>query len=159
MNSPEIQNLARQLIASEAVPDTTCSENSGASFVVAVQVIEKLRLRLIKLAGVDGFSSLLSRALAMAKVHASALQPLSVCADGSLAGVEEITSNIAAEDDLSEKKTTESAGTILVASLLKLLMTFIGESLTLGLVRDAWPDASMTNTAIDRTDWGTEDKP
>ena len=36
------------------------------------------------------------------------------------------------------------AGTSIVARLLELLVTFIGEPLTLRLVRDAWPDAPVT---------------
>ena len=32
---------------------------------------------------------------------------------------------------------------IMVAELLKLLVMFIGEPLTLSLVREAWPDASI----------------
>jgi hypothetical protein len=41
-----------------------------------------------------------------------------------------------------------------VAHLLDLLVTFIGAPLTLRLLRNKWPDASM-----DRTDLRTEEKP
>jgi hypothetical protein len=46
------------------------------------------------------------------------------------------------------------AGTVLVAHLLELLVTFIGAPLTLNLVRDKWPDASMGGA-----DLRTEEKP
>ena len=38
------------------------------------------------------------------------------------------------------------AGVVVVAQLLGLLVTFIGEPLTLRLVRDAWPDAPVDET-------------
>jgi hypothetical protein len=49
--SPEIQDLARRLLAFEAARDNS----SAARADVAVRVIAELRLRLIKFAGVDGF--------------------------------------------------------------------------------------------------------
>ena len=100
---------------------------------VATQVIEELRLRLIRLAGVDGFRSLLSRALTLAKAEAPSLNMAHVSADGSVEGFDKIEGAGAATQ----------AGTVLVAHLLELLVTFIGAPLTLRLVRDAWPDASM----------------
>ena len=47
-------------------------------------------------------------------------------------------------DEIKHDKDTEElemGGVVLVAHLLGLLATFIGESLTLRLARDAWPDA------------------
>jgi hypothetical protein len=38
------------------------------------------------------------------------------------------------------------AGVVVVAQLLGLLMTFVGEPLMLRIVRDAWPDASIAGT-------------
>jgi hypothetical protein len=38
-------------------------------------------------------------------------------------------------------ETAKKGGTLLVAQLLGLLVTFIGQALTLRLVRDLWPDA------------------
>lgn len=39
----------------------------------------------------------------------------------------------------------------MLAELLGLLVSFIGESLTLTLVREAWPDASMDPTPTDKS--------
>jgi hypothetical protein len=39
-----------------------------------------------------------------------------------------------------------------VAHLLELLVTFIGAPLTLSLVRDKWPDASMDGTDLRTTE-------
>ena len=128
--SPETQDLARRLLASEAAHD-----NSSATGVDgAARVIEELRLRLTKLAGVDGFRALLSRALTLATAEVPSLNTVQVSADGSLEGFEGIEASEAVAGQ---------AGAGLVAQLLELLTTFIGEALTLRLIRDSWPDASM----------------
>jgi hypothetical protein len=141
--SPEIQNLARRLLALKSAHDNL----SDARVDTAVQVIEELRLRLIKLAGVDGFRSLLSRALTLAKAEVLSLNMAHVREDGSLEGFEGI--------ELSQEAgVATQAGTVLVAHLLELLVTFIGAPLTLRLVRDTWPDASMNEA-----DLRSEEKP
>ena len=84
--SPETQGLARRLLAFQAA-----HHNSSATGVDgAARVIEELRLRLIKLAGIDGFRALLSRALTLAKAEVPSLNMVQVSADGSLEGVEGI---------------------------------------------------------------------
>lgn len=145
MASPEIQELARQLLAFEAVRIGA----SDAPEAVAVRVIGELRLRLIKLAGVDGFHSLLSRALAKARGEESCLNAVHISADGSLVGFGSIGQNTG--DSLEAR---EQAGLVLVAHLLELLVIFIGESLTLGLVHDSWPEASISGL-----DWKTGENP
>ncbi len=141
--SPEIQDLARRLIAFEAARD----HSSDARADTAVKVIEELRLRLIKFAGVDGFRSLLFRALTLAKAEVPSLNTVQVCADGSVEGFDGIEGS-------QEAGAAGQAGIVLVAHLLELLVTFIGAPLTLRLVRDTWPDASM-----DGADLRTEEKP
>jgi hypothetical protein len=96
---------------------------------------------LTKLAGATGYRSLISRAVVMAKSQVSVLAPVQVRGDGSLEGLEEI-----AQQDVE-------AGVAVMAQLLSLLVIFIGESLTLVLVRDAWPDAPL-----DKTDLRAEEK-
>jgi hypothetical protein len=141
--SPEIQDLARRLLAFEAKH----LNSSDARVDVAVQVIEELRMRLIRFAGVDGFRSLLSRALALAKAEVPSLNIVHVGADGSLEGFDGIEGSEGAG-------TATQAGIILVAHFLELLVTFIGEPITLRLVRDKWPEASL-----DGADLRTEEKP
>lgn len=140
MASPEIQNLAQRLFAFEAAHDNALDANAARDDV-AVQIVAELRRRLIKLAGVDGFRSLLSRALALAKAEVPALQNVRVGADGSLEGF----------DGVEPIQEPAQAGRVLVTHLLELMVAFIGESLTLRLVRDAWPDASL-NEANSRTE-------
>ena len=98
-----------------------------------MRVCEKLRTALGKLAGSEGATALLRRALALARLEARALDAVNVTADGRLHGLEEV-----ANGDHGD----EAAGEI-IAHLLHLLDTFIGRSLTLRLVRNAWPDASF----------------
>ena len=136
--SPEIQDLARRLLAFEAAHDNS----SAAGVEVAVRVIEELRMRLIKLAGVDGFRSLLSRALTLAKAEVHSLSMVQVRADGSVEGFDGI------EGSQEEAGAATQAGIVLVANLLELLVTFIGAPLTLRLVRDKWPDASMAGADL-----------
>jgi len=141
--SPEIQDLARRLLAFEAAHDNSSDVRLG----IAVQVTEELRMRLIRLAGVDGFRSLLSRALTLAKAEVPSLNMVHVGAEGSLEGFDVI-------EQSQEAGAAGQAGLVLVAHLLELLVTFIGAPLTLRLVRDKWPDASMNGA-----DLRTEEKP
>jgi len=65
------------------------------------------------------------RALTLAKREASILDGVQVKEDGSLEGL---------TGEAMEQ------GEVLVAHLIGLLETFIGEALTLRLLHDAWPD-------------------
>ena len=128
--SPKVQDLARRLLAFEADQQNS----TDVRVDVAVQVIEELRVRLIKLAGIVGFRSLLSRALTLAKAEAPSLNMVHVSVDGSLKGFDGI-------EQSQEPAAAVQAGTVLVAHLLELLVTFIGQPLTLRLIRDKWPEA------------------
>lgn len=101
----------------------------------AVRVCEKLRISLTRFAGADGFTSLLRRALALARSEVPVLHGMQVKADGSLEGLEELVAD-------HSSRGVEAAAAI-TTHLLGLLVTFIGEPLTLRLVREAWPDAAL----------------
>lgn len=148
--SSEIQNLARRLVTSEAAHEAAHDNASDARGDVTVQVIEALRLRLVRLVGVDGFRSLLSRALTLAKSESPSLHTAHVRVDGSLDGFDEM--------EQSGEAVTGQAGGVLVAHLLQLLVTFIGEPLTLRLVRDTWPDASLNGEDLRSEDLRGEEK-
>jgi hypothetical protein len=110
---------------------------SGPHVHEAVWVIEKLRITLAKFAGADGFVSLLRRALVLASADVPALQSVKIGADGRLEGFEQL---------VADKGTGAAEGEAAVAitsHLLGLLVTFIGEPLTLKLVRASWPDTSL----------------
>jgi hypothetical protein len=135
--SPTTWELARRLIALEAPRDA----GPDASESQAGRVCEKLRQPLARFAGVAGYRSLISRAVAMAKAKAPLLEPLQVQSDGSLQGFHGV------------EQSDGEAGTVVVVYLLSLLVEFIGTPLTISLVRDAWPDASL-----DQLEWGAEEK-
>ena len=137
--SPEIEDLTRRLLAFEATHDTSPAPRAD----VAVQVIKELRVHLIRFAGADGFRSLLSRALTLAKAEVPSLKMVHVRPDGSLEGFDGI-----------EPPQEAQAGMVLVAHLLELLVTFIGAPLTLRLLGDKWPEASMAGANL-----RTEEKP
>jgi hypothetical protein len=126
----QTQDFAERLIANEAASGTP-SENGVP---VAIRVCEKLRRPLTTLAGAAGFHSLLLRALTLAKREDPGLGALQVNADGSL------------EDGGLNGNTHEAEGGILlVAHLIGLLFSFIGETLTLRLMQDVWPAASFAS--------------
>jgi len=131
--SPALQTLARQLLASALGHAPTPTGDADQ----AVRACAKLRGPLTKLAGAAGFASLLARALVLAQRQAPALAGLRVGADGVLERPPE---------NPQDSNTAESArqgGVILVTELLGLLVTFIGTPLTLRLVQEAWPEASI----------------
>ncbi len=130
--SPAMKDLARRLIAFEAT-----RHPSDGAVGAALRACETLRGPLSKFVGVAGFRSLLSRALAIAKAESPSLGSVQVGPDGSLDGLEGVDQNQDAD-----------AGAVVVGHVLGLLVTFIGEPLTLRLVHDAWPDA--TEAEMDR---------
>jgi hypothetical protein len=123
------RELADQLIAFEAASTSVSEADANAT----CRVCEKLRRPLITLTGTAGFSSLLQRALALAKREAPALDNVTVEADGSLKGL---------EGDATQ------ATHVLVAYLLGLLITFIGQTLTMRLLHDVWPNLSSTGHTV-----------
>lgn len=135
MNSatPAIQDLARRLIALEAARDAVSIE--GGSDVA--RACEKLRVPLARLAGVAGYRSLISRALAIAKAEAPSLEAVQVRSDGSLEGFDE-----------GGKNQDQKARVVVLVHLLSLLVTFIGEPLTRGLVHAAWPEVPPNGTQL-----------
>jgi hypothetical protein len=138
---PEWRDLARRLLAYEIVASKTSEPAESATLCV----YEKLRRSISAFAGVDGFQSLAFRALTQAKSEAPGLWAAKVVADGSLQGLEEFkTQPVEFEPQLgSDKDQAREAGVILIARLLDLLQMFLGEALTLSLIRNAWPGQTL----------------
>ncbi len=88
--------------------------------------------------GSAGYRALLSRALALAGAEIAWLRSLQVKADGTLPGPKELTEKISPKD-MAEGQI------VLVAHLLGLLVAFIGEKLTLQLIREIWPKLSLND--------------
>jgi hypothetical protein len=143
MASAKFHDLAQRFVAFEAARVNASDEVVDA----AAQIIEKLRLRLVKLAGVEGFRSLLlPRSGAGPRCRRRRCRSCRWAQTALCKGRPEIEPH-------PSSGTTGQDGIILVAHLLELLVTFIGETLTLQLVRDIWPDAS-----INRANPSTEEK-
>ena len=123
MLPPQTRELAQRLVAYESGAGKTSEPAEFAAF----HVCETLRQPLITLAGVAGYRSLLSRALALARAEAPSLSAVQVAADGSLQGLDELEPQIDADQ-------AREAGVILIAQLIGLLLFFMGEGATLRLV-------------------------
>jgi hypothetical protein len=82
------------------------------------------------------------RALALSSAYTPWLTPLRIEPDGSIQWAGE-----ALYSDTSDG--AEEGGLALVSELVALLITFIGEGITLQLVRSAWPDASPGITGFE----------
>jgi hypothetical protein len=126
--SASMLDLAQRLLAAEASSKAESDPQVGAS----IRVCEKLRQSITRFAGVDGFSALFRRALAMARIEAPSLETISVAKDGALEGIEDIPAD---------------AAIALVRQVLELLVVFIGHRLTMRFVADAWPDVLLDEPA------------
>jgi hypothetical protein len=123
-----MRDLTERLIAAERRSDNSSDPGGRPVF----RVCEKLRQPLCTFAGVSGFRSLLARALVLAKAKAPLLEGVEITAKGSFLYSAEL------EAQLNTPQAAQAA-TVLVDQLLGLLITFIGEALTLRLVHDVWP--------------------
>lgn len=119
------RDLARSLIASEAIGNL----GSLYSEPVTVRVYERLRRQLGAPVGADGFQSIATRALALARAESPRLKAVQVMANGTLRGLGEV------ESQTNPDKGGE-AGIILIAQLLGLFLTLLGEATTLHLLED-----------------------
>jgi hypothetical protein len=144
------RDWARSLVACEAEATTTSLLTEPAT----VRVYERLRRQLSAPVGVDGFRALASRALALAKAESPRLRAAQIAANGDLRGLGEVESQTDANDD-------GEAGVILIAQLLGLFLTFLGEATTLRLIEDlrlqvddmtesATATADTTDSDVDR---------
>lgn len=141
MPSLRIEAFAQQLLDYEAADGNPVPRKGDA----ALRVCEKLRHSLSTLAGVKGFRSLLERALTLAKEEVPWLNAAEVNEEGVLVGAE--------PDPQLDKGEVAKGEVILIAHLIDLLVAFVGEALTLNLVRDVWPEARDFEKA------GNEEKP
>ena len=100
---------------------------------------------LATLLGDLGFRALLSRALALANADVPWLRAVHVNAEGSFEGLDALDTQVE-PDEIFE------GCVVLLAQLLGLLVAFIGEDLTLRLVREVWPKLPLGNLDADKRD-------
>lgn len=105
---------------------------------MAPLVVAELRPHMANLMGNVGFRALLSRSLVMARTEAPWLQAVRVKGDGTLEGFDELADQVGRDDFFN-------GNMVLLAQLLGLLSTFIGEGLTMRMMRDVWPALSFTD--------------
>ena len=130
-DTPTTRELAQRLLAYEGAETSP----SMADMHTVCRVCDKLRRPLTTLAGAAGFRSLLARALTLAKQESPVLGAWEVKSDGSLQGL---------------NGEAAQSGAVLIAHLLGLMITFIGESLTLRLLHDVWLDLSRSENKLGR---------
>lgn len=133
------RNLAERLIAHE----TSANNSAETKPLAAFHAIEKLRPHLVTLQGNIGFRSLVSRSLAVASEETRWLRAVHVKRDGSLTGFQELPGQLGLAQFLE-------GGVALLAELLTLLVSFIGEELTLQVAREAWPDLPLNESDAGR---------
>ncbi len=133
--TPATRRLARYLLELEI---KAFVEHQGEA-KVALRVFDKLQNYLSKLIGVAGFQALLARALTLAKLEEAELEAVQIQANSRLLGFSETASNFSSQ-------IVSNGNVALLAQFIGLLSVFIGESLTLRLVKDVWPEAQLDET-------------
>ena len=86
--------------------------------------------------GTGGYRALLLRSLALATSEIPTMQAARVAADGRLEGFDGLQAGF-------DHEGAAEGRVIVVSRLIELLVTFIGEKLTLQLVREIWPKLSI----------------
>ena len=137
-----MRDFAKRLIAYETNGNKSSETKAAAVFLVG----EKLRLHLTALMGNVGFRALLSRALALVNAEIPWLRAVHVKADGSLEGLDGLAAQVNPTEIFEGR-------VVLLAQLLGLLVTFIGEKLTLRLLHEVWPKVPLNDL-----DFGNGDK-
>ena len=123
--TPKLRIYAESLIDYEMSRNASSKSKPTAAFVV----IETLSPHFGPLMGAAGFRALISRALVLASAEVAWLSELHVNADGSFEGLNELEAQANPEE-------ISNAGIVLLARLLGLLVTFIGDELTLQLLNN-----------------------
>lgn len=119
-----IRKISEKLLLYEAAEPAPSQEHTSA----AAEVCQKLTHPLSQLIGEAGYRALLQRALTLAKREEEVLRPVQVAEGGALEGM-----------------TGQSQEASIVAHLIDLLITFLGEALTLRLLYGIWPDRSFSD--------------
>ena len=129
--SPQMRNLAKHLMAAEALTN----KSSESEHQTAFHAPHQMRPHLAVLMGKGGFQALLSRALALARAEVPWLSAIRVATSGSVEGFEDIQPELDSAAFLEGK-------VVLLAQLLGLLVTFIGPRLTERMAGQIWPEIS-----------------
>ncbi len=133
-----VRDLARRLLIAEAAVQSATQPLSHEG----VRVCRTLQVALTRFAGTDGFASLMRRSLVLARVEVPSMHGIKIKVDGSIEGLEELAAD---SRDSGGDLGTEAAVAI-TTHLLGLLVTFVGERITLRLMCEAWPGAPLNES-------------
>jgi len=122
--TPRIRGIARNLILFE--------DQRKQAVLTGFPATDRMRPQLMRLMGNGGVRALLSRALVLATIETPWLSNAAINSSGDLGGLEDIGAEVDPDAFLEGR-------VILLAQLLGLLVTFIGPTLTSGLVHEIWP--------------------
>jgi len=133
-DAPGMRDIAHRLLEYEAAAGKTSDPMESPT----LRVYEKLRSSLGEFVGTAAFQSLATRALTLARPETPSLSSAWISEDGSLRGQGEIENQFDIDNDGAGE-----GGIVLIARLLGLLRLFLGEAMTLNLLRNAWPGEAL----------------
>ncbi len=133
--SPAVRALARRVLLHEAggrvEPDALAEAAERAD--------AQLRGRLADLIGLTGYTALVARAVRLAQAEVPAVERVTVDvgagAEGSLRGVRALVLANSGDSGV-----TEAGLSAIMAHVIGLLITFIGEDLAERQIREVWPE-------------------
>lgn len=129
--APPARALARRVLEIEA--DRELPQESGVDYLD--RACEQLRSQMSQVVGALGYSTLLAHALVLAKQEDPVVEQLSMDQSGAL--------EWGNQPELSSRaRATE----ILLTKLIQLLITFLGETVTLRLLQNVWPELSIVDS-------------
>jgi hypothetical protein len=130
--TPQLRDLARRLLALEAKKART----SAALAEVMEKSCGRLHARLDPLIGDGGYRALLARALHLAVKEFPWLDVIRVKEHPAcdLVGLREAVKG-------QKASAANEAFALVLANIIWLLVTFIGEDIAFGLVEEVWPEA------------------
>jgi hypothetical protein len=128
-----VHDLARWLMAREHGG----SELHALRISAGPRACEKLAAQLQRFVGISRSYDLISRAIILANEEAHWLRGVKVGANGAIEG---FTENARLLDDAEAEK----GGEDILAELLGLLITFVGQAQTMHLLEHGWPDVRLT---------------
>ena len=116
-----MSQLAQAIVDSATASHTGSRKGSGSAALVS----GRMRLALTRFAGADGFTALFRRAIRLAQIETPTWEAIKIGPDSYLSGIDQLS---------------EAQAVTLFTCLLELLVTLIGERLTLRLVTESWPE-------------------
>ncbi len=141
--NPNLDKLARAIVTQE-------KEAHAEAWLAVEAALRKLHDAMVSLVGAAGFAALLRRAIHLAKREHDWLGNLVIASPFSVEQLHEQAAIV------GEGRTLDG-GAALIATLLGLLCTFIGEPLTLRQVNQVWTNILAVRASSGGTSSGTKE--